>query len=162
MLEATIRPAVSRDAEAIAAMLFRLAEHTGDDTIHRTDADTILRHGFGEPRQFTALLAERPGAPLGLSLFFPMFSTTRGKPGVYVQDLWVEQSARGSGLGTRLLEATAQHAAECWSAGFLKLTVHSHNEDADAFYRRLGFENDPNERPLLVDGEAFQHMKETP
>lgn len=159
---ATIALATPEDSEAIAIMLKRLAEHLGVGAQHKTTAETVRRYGFGDRQQFGALIAHSDRVFLGLSLFFPMFSTTLGSPGVYVQDLWVEPSERGSGLGKRLLAATSRHAAESWSAEFLKLTVHADNTDAEAFYDRIGFEGDEREKPLTIGGEAFHLMRNSP
>ena len=57
------------------------------------------------------MIARQDGKPVGLALFFFEFSTWRGRPGVYVQDLYVAADMRGTGLGRRLLEAVAARAA---------------------------------------------------
>ena len=64
-------------------------------------------YGFGEQPAFDALIAEVDGDFAGMCLFFPSFSTWRGRPGVYVQDLFVEERFRGAGVGVALLRGTA-------------------------------------------------------
>jgi ribosomal protein S18 acetylase RimI-like enzyme len=99
--------------------------------------DDFRRYGFGPYPAFTSLIAEVDGVFAGLALFFPIFSTWLGKPGVYVQDLYVDETFRGRGVGEVLL----RHAA-AWSAArggvYLRLAVDRHNVAAQRFYERLG------------------------
>ncbi len=161
MTETKIRAGTLEDAPAIADMLARLAAELGDSEHFRCTADAIRRYGFGEKPMFSCQLAESArGEFLGLALYFPVFSTTRGKPGVYVQDLWVSSAARGSGLGRKLLAAAASVAASDWGAAYLLLTVYDDNLNAMAFYRRLGFSGDERDRPLSLEGPGFQDLRE--
>ncbi|MBC8269549.1 MAG: GNAT family N-acetyltransferase [Rhodospirillaceae bacterium] len=159
-MDIKIRLAQSEDATAITTMLRQLADDIGDSDIFSCDVEAILRHGFGEKPILQSLIAEADGRNLGLALFFPIFSTTRGKSGVYVQDLWVAEEARGKGLGVSLLAAAIKHAAHEWKADFLKLTVYADNSTAAQFYQRLGFEGDDRERPVALEGAAFTKLRD--
>jgi ribosomal protein S18 acetylase RimI-like enzyme len=159
MKKIQIRPAREGDAEAIVAILAGLAMEIGDDAYFRSDADAIRRHGFGSVPMFRCLVAEGRGETLGLTLYYPVFSTTRGQPGVYVQDLWVAEGARKSGLGRRLLAETAARAAADWSAAYMALTVYADNPGATAFYRRQGFSSGERERFMALDEAAFQALR---
>lgn len=130
-----IRLAGPDDAEAITQMLANLADAMGDGVEFASTPDLIRRYGFDADALFSVMIAQ----DAGLSLFFPHFSTTRGQPGVYVQDLWVSPAARGQNLGTQLLAATAAYATQSWGARYMALTTHGHNEAARSFYRHLGF-----------------------
>lgn len=152
-----IRLAVPDDAEEITEMLASLAEAMGDGAVFASTPDAIRQHGFGPNPLFFVMMAQ--GA--GLSLFFPHFSTTRGRPGVYVQDLWVEPAARKHALGTRLLAATAAYAAQHWRAQYLALTTHGHNDAARAFYRRLGFGGAGGDVPMALTGAGFKALSQT-
>jgi GNAT superfamily N-acetyltransferase len=158
----TIRPATPADAEVIAAMLSRLANETGDGARFATTPDAIRSLGFGHKALFEALIAEQDGAAAGLALFFPHFSSIRGQPGVYVQDLWTDPGLRGRGLGQRLLATVADHARVNWRAGYLALTTHGHNDAARAFYARLGFEAHPDDVPMILDGARFAALRSDP
>lgn len=153
-----IRQAVGSDCDAILDMLTQLAVETGDGDRFRCQSDDLRQHGFGANSLFKCLIATKSEQNLGLALYFPIFSTTRGRPGVYLQDLWVSSDCRDSGLGTRLLHQVIDYAARQWQAAYLDLMVHGHNEGADRFYRRHGFEERSHDRHLTLDGEAFQAL----
>ncbi|HUF86132.1 MAG TPA: GNAT family N-acetyltransferase [Thermohalobaculum sp.] len=154
----TIRRAEAGDAGALHAMLTAMSEDLGCAAGFRCDPQDLLRHGFGAVPLFRVLLAERGGAALGMALYFPEFSTLRGRPGVYLQDLYVRRDMRASGLGRRLLAAVVRDASQAWDAAYLRLCVHETNAGALAFYRRLGFGTDPGERPLWIEGARFSKL----
>ncbi len=116
-------------------MLQRLSDHDGGD--YPVGPEAALRTGgFGPRPLFRAVIAANPG-PLGMVIYYPDFSTHRGEPGVYVQDLWVDPATRGTGLGRRLLsEAMAQ---QDWGATYMVLGVSPENDLAIGFYMRIGF-----------------------
>ena len=159
MTAVRIKLAGADDAAAVADMLMRLAHEIGDAHRFRSDAETIHRHGFRDSPLFRSMIAERAGDHLGLALYFPAFSTTRGMPGLYVQDLWIAESERGTGLGRQLLAEATRHASQEWDARYLTLTVYADNTGAGAFYERLGFTTSAGERPLALDGSAFEQLK---
>ena len=158
MDEIDIRVANEADADDILAMLRCLAEETGDGDRFCCRVGDIREHGFGERPAFECLIAERGDRNLGLALYFPLFSTTRGRPGVYLQDLWVAPDCRDVGLGTRLLRRVIERAANQWQAVYLDLMVHGHNEGADRYYRRHGFEERADDRHLTLEGGAFEAL----
>lgn len=114
----------------------------------------LMTHGFGRRPLFQAVIAEAE-APLGMAIYYPDFSTHRGEPGVYVQDIYVTPEARGSGLGPRLLAEVM--ARQDFGARYMTLCVGPENTAALRFYRRLGF------RPrgydyLILDGERLYEL----
>jgi ribosomal protein S18 acetylase RimI-like enzyme len=152
-----IRPAVPSDAEAIVAMLRDLARGLGLADKIRCTPEDLRRHGFG--LAFHGLVAEQDGAAVGVCLWFASFSTFRGEPGLYVQDLYVAPSQRGSGLGRRLL-AAASAAGRAQGATHLRLSVESGNGGAQRFYAAAGLRWQDTERILLADGRAFSDLAE--
>ncbi|MDR6289121.1 ribosomal protein S18 acetylase RimI-like enzyme [Inquilinus ginsengisoli] len=151
---ALIRPAAPDDAEAIHAMLLDLARGLGFADKIRSTPDSLRHHGFGPAPAFHGLVAERDGAPVGVCLWFPAFSTFRGEPGIYVQDLYVAPSERGTGLGRQLLAAAAA-AGQARGATHLRLSVEADNDGAQRFYAAQGLRWQDTERMFLVDGQAF-------
>jgi GNAT superfamily N-acetyltransferase len=148
-----ISPAIREDAPTVHLMLQRLATaHHHPDTI-KSSADDILRHGFGASPDFEALIARRDGSAVGFAAFFYEFSTWRGCRGVYLQDLYVDEGLRGTGIGRRLLEAVIAKALTR-DARYMRLAVHAANDDAMRFYRRLAF-IEPEDRMFVLEGPDF-------
>lgn len=157
MTDATIRPARRGDAGEILRLLSALSEQDGAE--HPATAEDYLRHGFGADRLFQSILAESAGRIVGVAVFFPTYSTQRGRPGVYVQDLYIVPEMRGRGLG-RLLLAAVRSQAAAWGAEHLLLLVAGGNRAACSFYRRIGFRRLARYAPLLLDGPALDALKD--
>ena len=151
MNEISIRKATVEDAGVIHSLLTELEKTLGaTQQVKRTLAD-LEAFGFSGEPCFEALIAWKNATAVGLVLFFKEFSTWRGVPGVYVQDLYVAEDFRGSGLGSMLMKAVFEHTRD-WSAQYCRLSVHTGNETAMAFYKRLGFKEARNEHVFVLDG----------
>ena len=98
-----IRRACEDDAALIVHYIRALAQYEKEavENVRITEAD-VRRDGFGERRRFEVLIAESDGAAAGFALFFPTYSTWEGRPGMYVEDIFVEEAARKSGAGRAL------------------------------------------------------------
>lgn len=156
--QAVIRPAGPDDAPALHAALAALSRHLGVAGKFRARPEDYARHGFGQQPLFRALIAEAGGETCGAATYFPEFSTLRGRAGVYLQDLWVEDARRGSGLGRRLLAAVVREASG-WGAAYMRLSAHATNPEAIAFYHRIGFESDEDEMSFVIDGDGFTRLE---
>ena len=133
----TIRQAARSDAATIVRLIRDLAAFEDMlDRVRITEAD-VLRDGFGARPCFECLLAESGGEAVGLALHRPSYSTFDGRPGLYVEDLFVAESARGLGIG-RLLMARLAAIAQQRGCSRMSLAV-LHWNPARAFYHRLGF-----------------------
>lgn len=154
MDEIIIRRAEKADAQAVYDLVAELAR--ARDAVHKLKSSVadIERDGFGDAPAFEALLAERDGRPVGLCLYFSSYSTWRGSRGIYVQDLVVMESARGLGLGQRLLAETAA-VARARGCTYLRLSVDDDNSDAQAFYQRNGFGHSESELIFVLDEADF-------
>ena len=149
------------DATAVHRLLQELADSIGEPQgIAGTSAD-LERFGFGETPLFEAWIARVHGREVGLLLCFPEYSSWRGRPGIYVQDLFVGRSARGIGIATALLRLAARRAVEIGGT-YLRLSVHAENRDAQAFYRSAGFELATDERMLVLEQDAFARLLASP
>jgi GNAT superfamily N-acetyltransferase len=145
-----IRPIGKADLTAVAAMLAQLADHIHPGTVPKADAECLGRYGPTGLGLFAALVAMRGDRPVGLCLYTYAFSGWRGRPGLFLEDLFVDPSERGSGLGRTLLAAALRREAANGCA-FVKLEVDRQNTDAIAFYGRLGFEIDGHDHVMVLE-----------
>lgn len=133
----SIRAAVEADVPVVLGFIRALADYERlTHEVVATEAD--LRAGLFGPRATAeALIAEWEGTPAGFALFFPNFSTFLAKPGIYLEDLFVEPAMRGKGLGKALLAYLARLARDRGCAR-LEWSVLDWNEPSIQFYQALG------------------------
>jgi GNAT superfamily N-acetyltransferase len=135
--EISIRPAAEHEVPVILQFIRDLAKY--EHLEHQVVAtEAMLSEGLFGPRPYAEVVfACRDGEPVGFALFFHNFSTFLGRPGIYLEDLFVRPEARGHGVGRRLL---AWLAAETVSrnCGRLEWAVLDWNEPSIQFYRNLG------------------------
>lgn len=132
-----IRPAVAPDLDLIIGFIRELAEYERLSGEVRLDREALATHLFGGAPKAEVLIAESDGSPVGFALFFHNFSTFEGRPGIYLEDLFVAPEARGTGAGKALLAALAALALERGCAR-LEWSVLDWNTPAIEFYRALG------------------------
>lgn len=141
-LRIDIRPASIEDVPVMDMLLKDLADFLGERGTYCRNPEVLKRYGFGDHRLFNTMLAFSGPEPTGICIYFSEFSTWRGEPGVYIQDLYVVPSLRGSGVGLRLITATRDYARSSWDAAYVRLSADRSNLQAIHFYKRLGFEID--------------------
>jgi GNAT superfamily N-acetyltransferase len=152
-----IRPATRADLPLIAQFIRDLAEYERLAHEVRFDEAGLCERLFGARPYAEVLIGEIDGAPQGFALFFHNFSTFEGKPGIYLEDLFVRPKARGSGLGKALLARLAQIAAERDCAR-LEWAVLDWNEPSIGFYKALGARPMDEWTVFRMDGEALQKL----
>ncbi|WP_323118639.1 GNAT family N-acetyltransferase [Burkholderia alba] len=121
-----------------------------------TDAD-VADALFGSRPSAEALVAERGGALVGYALFFHNYSTFLGRRGLYLEDLYVQPSQRGSGLGTQILRRLAALAVER-RCGRFEWTVLDWNQPAIDFYEKMGATVLPDWRVARITGDALTQL----
>jgi GNAT superfamily N-acetyltransferase len=132
-----IRPANVGDCYTIAVLIRELATYERLEDQAKATADDLARNLFG-PRPFAeALVAEVEDAAVGFALYFHTFSTFRGQPGIYLEDLFVRPEHRGYGIGKGLLARLARIAIDR-GCGRIAWAVLDWNEPSIGFYRSLG------------------------
>ena len=158
-IETHVRFARPEDVETIIAFVRGLAvfERESPDRVHLTP-EAVLRDGFGERPVFEALIAEQEGRAVGFALFFPNYSTWEGRPGLYVEDLFVAEEARGSGVGRALLGALARIAHDRdWRR--IDLSVLDWNP-ARAFYEAHAMSHQSEWLPYRMEADAIARLAE--
>ncbi|RSK49459.1 GNAT family N-acetyltransferase [Hymenobacter rigui] len=138
----TIRRGREADLPQVLALIQELAEYEkAPQEVTNTLAD-MQRDGFGPNPIFGFFVAEQPnGTIVGISLFYTAYSTWKGRM-LYLEDLVVTESLRGTGLGKKLFDAVVAEARRT-GAQRLKWQVLEWNEPAIGFYKRVGANLDP-------------------
>ena len=150
----TIRWARPEDAGHIIKLIKGLAayENEPQSSIKITEAD-IHRDGFSEPKRFECLIAELNDEVVGFALFFNNYSTWEGRPGIYLEGLYVDEKARGLGLGKDLMAALAKLAKER-DCKRLELSVLDWNPTRD-FYHAIDCAHMETWLPYRMKGAAI-------
>jgi GNAT superfamily N-acetyltransferase len=156
MAKTHLRDAVPADVPIILALITELAIFEREpDAVVATEAD-LLRDGFGPEKRFGCRVVEWDGRVVGFALWFFSYSTWLGRAGIYLEDLYIAESARGHGLGRRLIVDMAQVAIR-HNAQRLDLSVLEWNP-ARGFYERLGMKHRGDWLPYRIDGPALERL----
>ena len=152
-----IREATPADVPVILQLVRELAAYEREpDAVEATEA--MLNEAlFGPQPVASCHLAELDGAVVGFALWYVTFSTWKGRPGLWLEDLFVRPAARGHGLGKALLQRLA---AVCVERGYPRFEwwVLDWNVDAQGFYRSLGARPEDDWTVWRVDGEPLRDL----
>lgn len=158
MPDLRIREAVESDVPLIASLIRELAEYERLLQEVRLTEDGLRDALFGERRYAEVVVAEvEPGVAAGFALYFHNFSTFLGRPGIYLEDLFVRPEHRGAGIGTALLQHLARLARER-GCGRLEWAVLDWNAAAIGFYLGLGARPAAGWSVYRLEGEALRRM----
>lgn len=148
------------DLSLILSFIRELAEY--ERLSHEVSAnEELLRVAlFGERAFAEVFIAYDDGQAVGFALFFHNFSTFLGRPGIYLEDLYVQPHARGKGIGRALLAHLARLARER-HCGRLEWAVLDWNEPAIRFYKNLGAVPMTEWTVFRATGEALERLAET-
>lgn len=150
----TIRPAAPTDLPLIGALIRELADYERLAHEVRFDPAALGEYLFGARPMAEVVIGEVAGVAQGFALFFHNFSTFEGRPGIYLEDLFVRPAARGAGLGKALLAELARLAVERGCARF-EWSVLDWNTPSIGFYQALGARAMDDWTVMRVDGEAL-------
>jgi len=151
------RVAVEADLDLIIGYINALADYERLRDEVRIERDTLRAHLFGARPMAEVLIAELDAVPVGFALFFHNFSTFEGRPGIYLEDLFVDPAARGAGAGRALLARLAQLALERGCAR-LEWAVLDWNAPAIKFYQSLGARSMDEWTINRVEGAALSAL----
>jgi GNAT superfamily N-acetyltransferase len=157
-----IRAAAPADMPLIARFIRDLAEY--ERLAHAVEFDEagLERSLFGERRYAEVLIAEaEDGEAVGFALFFHNFSTFLGRPGIYLEDLFVRPEARGQGHGKALLARLAAIAVER-GCGRLEWAVLNWNTPSIEFYESMGADAKSDWTVYRLTGDALQALGRIP
>ena len=145
----TLRSATIDDVPSILGFIIELAEY--EKLAHEVVAteDTLREALFGPTPYAQVIIAELAGVPVGYALFFHNFSTFTGRPGIYLEDLYVQPKHRGQGFGKLLLAYLARKAVDM-NCTRVEWSVLDWNQPAIDFYRSIG--------ALPMDGWTVQRL----
>jgi GNAT superfamily N-acetyltransferase len=149
-----IREAVRADAPLIVQLVRELALYERAPEAAKASVADIEKALFGAHPKVHALVAEWKGAPAGLAIYFFNFSTWTGKHGIYLEDLFVREAARGEGIGKALLVRLAE-IARAHDCARLEWSVLDWNEPAIGFYRTLGARPMDEWTVYRIEGDAL-------
>jgi GNAT superfamily N-acetyltransferase len=162
MTSASIRlePATAKDVPVILRFIKELAEY--EKLSHEVVAteDTLRAALFGSRPAAEVVIAYASDEPVGFALYFPTFSTFLGRPGIYLEDLYVTPSRRGHGIGRRLLAHIARVAIER-GYGRMEWSVLDWNEPALAVYRKIGARPMDEWTVQRLTGEALESLAQS-
>jgi len=130
----SIRPALPGDCQTLVALIHELSVYERLEA--KVSADDLQHNLFGSRPYAEAMIAEVEGEAVGYALFFHNFSTFRGQPGLYLEDVFVRPSYRGRGIGRAFLESLAKLAMQR-GCDRIEWIVLDWNDSAIQFYRSL-------------------------
>ena len=132
-----LRTATPADATTIHQLVYELASYEREPHAVVATPEVFEAQLSAERPPFECILAERGGEVLGFTLFFPNYSTWRGKPGIWIEEIYVRPTARGGGVARALLERVVA-LARSRGCGRVDFSVLDWNELAHGFYRCMG------------------------
>ena len=156
-MAAELRPATRADVPTILRLIRALAEY--EKLAHEVVATeaALAETLFGARPAAEVLLAEEGGRAVGFALFFQNYSTFLARPGIYLEDLFVEPASRGHGVGKALLAAVAKLAVER-NCGRFEWSVLDWNAPAIGFYQSLGAKPLDDWTIMRLTGAALQRL----
>jgi GNAT superfamily N-acetyltransferase len=160
MTDFSIRPATEQDVPLIASFIRQLAEYERLSHEAVMTEDMLRESLFGARRFAEVLLGYAGERPVGFALFFHNFSTFLGRPGLYLEDLFVIPEMRGKGYGRALLVELARIACER-KCGRFEWSVLDWNKPAIDFYKNLGAVPMDEWTIYRVTGESLKRLANT-
>jgi len=155
--ELAIRSATAEDAPLLLTMIHEFAAHVRLSNRVIATESQLRQTLFGPERYADVLLADWSAEPVGYAVFFPSYSTFRAQPGLFLEDLFVRQAARGRGVGRALMARVAKVASDR-GYGRLEWSTLDWNEAAIGFYCHLGAEAHRGSTIFGLLGDALSRL----
>ncbi len=152
-----LRPATPDDLSAIVGLIRELADFEKLGHLVEVTPESLRPHLFGERPAAEAIVVDLGSSVVGFALFFQNFSTFLGRPGLYLEDLYVQPAHRGAGIGKAILRHLAA-VALARGCGRFEWSVLDWNSHAIAFYERMGAAVMAEWRICRVSGSALNDL----
>ncbi len=155
------RQAEPADAALVLSFVEQLAAYEKLAHLFTADLNKIKQHLFGPNKYAECLLAFQDAAPVGFAVFFHNYSTFLGKPGLYIEDIFVPEQYRGLGIGKGFFQAIARLALER-DCGRMDWQCLDWNQPALDFYRDLGADSLTTWVPQRLDRAGIERLAQQP
>ena len=159
-MNVTIRRAEAADISDMLRLIVALAVYEREPDAVKATPESLAETMFGPDAQVFAHVAVLDGATVGVALWFLTYSTWTGRPSLYLEDLFVDEAARGSGAGRALFRALAREAVDRGCAR-MDWAVLDWNDTAEGFYARMGAHHSTGWRPWRIEGDALAALAES-
>ena len=159
MSAVTVRAATPGDIPTVLFLLRELAAYEGKLDCVRIDESLLAEYAFGERACIEVLLGLLDGNAVSYAIFFPHFGSYRGRPWLYLEDLYVQPDARGHGVGRTIMAHLASITVQRGWAG-MAWGVLDWNEPAFTFYRGLGATESNGHVSMDLTGDALLRLAE--
>lgn len=153
-----VRRATPADVPAILRLIVALAVYEREPDAVKATEESLAASLFGDDAHVFAHVAEHDGEVVGIAVWFLNYSTWTGKPGIYLEDLFVSELARGTGAGKALFKALAEDAERLGCAR-IDWAVLDWNTPAMDFYRAIGGRPQSGWQPWRIDGAALENLR---
>ena len=152
-----IENVLEKDVPQIIALIREFAAYENLSDFCEVTEERLSAALFGGAKVAEAIVAFQEDAAIGYAIFYPNFASFRGQRGMYLEDIYIKQEFRGSGLGEAMLRHIAEIAKE---RGFERIDfqVLEWNAPAIGFYEKLGARRDEEERHFRFVGESFDKL----
>lgn len=155
------RQAEPDDAALVLSFVEQLAAYEKLTHLFTADLNKIRQHLFSANKYAECLLAFQNATPVGFAVFFHNYSTFLGKPGLYIEDIFVPEQYRGLGIGKGFFQAIARIALER-DCGRMDWQCLDWNQPALDFYRDLGAESLTTWVPQRLDRAGIEQLARQP
>ena len=154
-----VRTATLSDIPTVLSLLREMAAYEGKLDSVQIDESLLAEYAFSERACIEVLLGLLDGNAVSYAIFFPHFGSYRGRPWLYLEDLYVQPGARGHGVGRAMMVHLASLTVKRGWAG-MAWSVLDWNESAFTFYRGLGAEKANGHVAMDLTGDALMKLAE--
>ena len=159
MTGAVLRSGTPEDIPALLGFIRELADYEGElDKVEATE-EGLRQHLFGPEPKSKTLIVELDGKPVGSAFYFYFFATYRGRPGIYLEDIYLQPEVRGRGIGKQVFRHLAREVRDA-GGYFLRWWVEHNNESGIGFYESLGSRREQHHTIYHLEDENLARLFE--